>query len=113
MTEKNYKYSMIPTIQLLGGQNYLPAVPHLDRLQALLGEYGFVVPVIIERDFKIISGCEIMLAACSLGWESVPCLFRSDVYPCDLTLFQQLAQEQLVNCEWDEIGAKIDCLTPW
>lgn len=105
MAKRNYKYSMIPTIKLLGGQNYLPAVAHLDRLQGLISEYGMCVPVIIEHDFKIVSGCEQMLAACSLGWNAVPCLFRSDIYPCDLTLFQSLAQEQLVSCGCPLTGA--------
>ena len=113
MAKRNYKYSMIPTIKLLGGQNYLPAVAHLDRLQGLISEYGMCVPVIVEHDFKIVSGCEQMLAACSLGWNAVPCLFRSDIYPCDLTLFQSLAQEQLISCAWDEIAAQIDCLDSW
>lgn len=113
MTEKSYKYSLVPAVKLLGAQHCLPAVPNLDMLQALLREYGFVVPVIIARDFRIVSGCEQMLAACSLGWEAIPCLFRSDVYPCDLTLFQTLAQEQLLNCEWDKIAAQIDCLDSW
>lgn len=108
MATKLYSYTMVPTIRLLGGQNYLPEVPHLDQLKALISEYGMVVPIIISEDYQILSGCEQMLAACSLGRDAVPCLYHMDLYPCDLDHFRQLAHEQLTSYAWDEIAAKVD-----
>jgi hypothetical protein len=94
-------------LELLGQQNRLPAVGCLDQLRDLISEYGFLVPVLVTKAGQIVSGCEQMLAACSLGWERVPCLLVESMDPEDLALYKGFAADQLVTCEWDAIAASL------
>ena len=45
------------------------------RIASSIREFGFVNPVIIDKDFNIIAGHGRVMAAKKLGLEQVPCLF--------------------------------------
>lgn len=47
----------------------------IKKLQSSLREFGFVNPILIDRDFNIIAGHGRVLAAKEDGMKSVPCVF--------------------------------------
>ena len=47
----------------------------VNKLRSSLREFGFINPVIIDRDFGVIAGHGRILAAKEEGIEEVPCVF--------------------------------------
>ena len=45
------------------------------RIASSIREFGFVNPVLVDKDFNIIAGHGRVMAAQKLGWTEVPCLF--------------------------------------
>ena len=45
------------------------------RIASSIREFGFVNPVLIDKDYNIIAGHGRVMAAKKLGWDEVPCLF--------------------------------------
>ena len=103
-----YRCSMMSVSQLLGLQDCLPAVYDLKLLKANVLQYGVRVPLLVNRNFLVLSGAEILLAACAAGIPSVPVLLAPTV---PYTLRDKIMDqhfEQLINTEWDAIGASLD-----
>ena len=48
----------------------------ITKLRSSLREFGFINPVIIDRDFNVIAGHGRILAAKEEGIEEVPCVFE-------------------------------------
>ena len=67
---------MVPVMELLGKQQRLGAVENLDALKANIGEYGFLAPVMLDRHYHIVAGCEQFLAAVARGAAFVPAVFE-------------------------------------
>ena len=47
----------------------------VDKLRASLREFGFVNPILVDRDYGIIAGHGRLMAAQAEGMETVPCVF--------------------------------------
>jgi hypothetical protein len=45
------------------------------KIASSIREFGFVNPVLIDKDYNIIAGHGRVMAAKKLGWDEVPCLF--------------------------------------
>lgn len=103
-----FQCALVPVAFLLGRQNYLPAVENLDQLKANVLQYGFRVPLLVSRSFRVISGTEILLAACAVGIARVPVLISPDI-PLPLRKkIRNLHYDLLTSTEWDAIGASLD-----
>ena len=103
-----FQCALVPVAFLLGRQNYLPAVENLDQLKANVLQYGFRVPLLASRSFRVISGTEILLAACAVGIARVPVLISPDL-PIPLRKkIRSLHYDLLTSTEWDAIGASLD-----
>lgn len=103
-----FQCALVSVAFLLGRQNYLPAVENLDQLKANVLQYGFRVPLLVSRSFRVISGTEILLAACAVGIVRVPVLISPDL-PIPLRKkLKNLHYDLLTSTEWDAIGASLD-----
>lgn len=47
----------------------------IEKLKKSIGEFGFLNPCLIDRDFNVIAGHGRIMAAEELGFETVPCVF--------------------------------------
>ena len=73
----------IKEIQRVGIEKLIPYINNakihsedqVTRIASSIREFGFVNPVIIDKDFNIIAGHGRVMAAKKLGWAEVPCLF--------------------------------------
>lgn len=91
---------MIPVLQLKPA-DYNPRKItdwELRKLIRSIDAYGFVEPVVVNKDMTIIGGHQRVEAAKSLGWESVPCVVL------DLTK----GREKSLNLALNRIGGEFD-----
>ena len=47
----------------------------LEKLEASIKEFGFISPVLIDKDFNVIAGHGRMMAARRIGMDKLPCVF--------------------------------------
>ena len=65
------------------------------ELRRSLREFGFVNPLLIDKDKKIIAGHGRLIAAVAEGMDAVPCIFVEH-----LTEAQRRAYEQVSGISW-------------
>ena len=73
----------------------------LKRLKRSLKEFGFIAPVIIDRERRILAGHGRVLAAQLLGWETVPTVCVDYLTPVQAKAYQ-IADNRLTElATWD------------
>ena len=70
------------------------------KLRSSLREFGFINPVIIDRDYGVIAGHGRILAAKEEGISEVPCVFADH-----LTEAQKKAYIGSILVSWDSGGS--------
>lgn len=97
----------VRTNELLGKQECLAAVENLQMLRSNICEYGFLQPVILDDKGRIVAGCEQFLAAVSIGWVDVPCVWKKDLTEEEFSYAKTLLRQELCSAEWDAIAASL------
>lgn len=64
-------------------------------------EFGFKVPVVIDRDNVIVAGHTRIKAAKQLGLESVPCIVADDLTPDQIRAFRLVDNRTGELADWD------------
>ena len=105
MTDKKYKQKQVK-ISELKPSNYNPRTmpdKEMEYLKRSIEKFGFVEPMVVNKDNTIIGGLQRLKAAESLGWETVPCHY------VDLNK----SEEKALNLALNKIRGKwdIDLLT--
>lgn len=72
----------------------------IDNVAESIRQYGFVQPVVIDRDGVIVIGHCRVLAAKKLGMESVPCVCVDDLTPEQVNALR-LVDNKTNESEWD------------
>ena len=72
----------------------------IQKLRSSLREFGFINPVIIDRDYGVIAGHGSILAAKEEGISEVPCVFADH-----LTEAQKKAYICSILVSWDSGGS--------
>lgn len=73
----------------------------VDKVAASIEEFGFKVPIIIDRDNVIIAGHTRLLAAKELGLERVPCIVADDLTPEQVKAFRLADNKVSEYSTWD------------
>lgn len=78
-----------------------------------ISEFGFKVPIIVDRDGVIIAGHTRYKAAHLLGLEKVPCIVADDLTPEQIKAFRLADNKTAEFAEWDFelLAAELDELT--
>lgn len=89
----------------------------VDKVANSIKEFGFKVPIVIDRNFEIVAGHTRYLAAQQLGLETVPCIIADDLTPKQVQAFR-LADNKVAELsgwdysklqkELDELGDQFD-----
>lgn len=69
-------------------------------------EFGFKVPIIVDKDNVIVAGHTRLRAAKKLGMKTVPCIVADDLTPAQIKAFRLADNKVSEFAEWD-----IDLLT--
>lgn len=84
----------------------------IKMLRASLREFGFINPVLVDRDLNVIAGHGRLMAAKSEGIDKVPCVFVEHLTPAQKRAYI-LADNRLAEmASWDEeiLRAELDAL---
>ncbi len=74
----------------------------VDKVAASIKEFGFKVPMIIDRDGVIVTGHTRLLAAQKLGLAQVPCVIADDLTPAQVKAFRIADNKVSEFASWDD-----------
>ncbi|MGN0597233.1 MAG: site-specific DNA-methyltransferase [Ruminiclostridium sp.] len=80
----------------------------LNKLRSSLREFGFVNPVIIDRDFNVIAGHGRIMAAKAEGITDVPCVFVDHLTPAQKKAYIIADNRMALDAGWDEEMLRIE-----
>ena len=73
----------------------------VDAVAASIEEFGFKVPIIIDKDNVIVAGHTRLKAALKIGLEKVPCIKADDLTPEQLKAFRLADNKVGELATWD------------
>ena len=76
-------HRMISEFQLVGVDKLIPYVNNarthspeqINKLRASLREFGFINPIIVDKDYNVVAGHGRLIAAKAEGFTEVPCVY--------------------------------------
>ena len=74
----------------------------ITKLRSSLREFGFVNPVIIDRDYNVIAGHGRIMAAKAEGIEEVPCVFVDYLTEAQKKAYILADNRMAMDAGWDE-----------
>lgn len=74
----------------------------IGQLRASLREFGFVNPVIIDKEYNIIAGHGRVLAAREEGFSEIPCVFAEHLTDAQKRAYILADNRLALNAGWDE-----------
>ncbi len=74
----------------------------INKLRSSLREFGFINPVIIDREFGVIAGHGRILAAKEEGIEQVPCVFADHLTDAQKKAYILADNRMALDAGWDE-----------
>ena len=80
----------------------------ISKLRASLREFGFVNPVIIDKDFNIIAGHGRVIAAKAEGIEEVPCVLVDYLTEAQKKAYIIADNRMALDAGWDEEILKVE-----
>lgn len=73
----------------------------VDKVAASIKEFGFKVPIVVDKDNVIIAGHTRLKAAKSLGLDTVPCIIADDLTEEQVKAFRLADNKTGELAEWD------------
>ena len=65
-------------------------------------EYGFRVPLLVDRDMVVIAGHTRLKAAKELGLEELPCIIADDLTPAQVKAYRLMDNKAAEKSRWNE-----------
>ena len=84
----------------------------VDAVAASIREFGFKVPIVIDKDGVIAAGHTRLAAAKKLGLKTVPCIVADDLTDEQIRAFRLADNKTAELAEWDEalLAAELELL---
>ncbi len=73
----------------------------VDKVAASIKEFGFKVPIVIDKKGVIVAGNTRLKAAKKIGLEEVPCIIANDLTPEQIKAFRLADNKVAEFSEWD------------
>ena len=85
----------------------------VDKVAASIREFGFKVPIVIDKDNVIVAGHTRLEAAKLLGLETVPCIKADDLTEQQVREFRIIdnKSQELAGWDLDIMRAELDTIT--
>lgn len=80
----------------------------IKKLRASIREFGFINPVIIDRDYNVIAGHGRILASQEEGIDKVPCVFVDYLTDAQKKAYIIADNRMALDADWDEELLKIE-----
>jgi len=85
----------------LGRETRKHPAQQIRKLATSLESYGFVLPVVIDAQARVVAGWALVLAARSLGLAEVPAVTVADLSEADLRLLRLSLNRLGEEASWD------------
>jgi len=72
----------------------------VEKIKKSITEFGFNVPLILNKDNEIIVGHGRLLAAKDIGMKKVPCIYKEGLTPSQIKAYR-IADNRTAESEWD------------
>ena len=103
-------------MQLISTEKLIPYVNNarthsaeqINKLRSSLREFGFINPVIIDRDFNVIAGHGRIEAAKAEGISEVPCVFADYLTPAQKKAYILADNRMAMDAGWDEEVLRVE-----
>ena len=80
----------------------------IDKVASSIKEFGFKVPIVIDKNNVVVTGHTRLLASKKLGLEEVPCIVADDLTEAQIKAFRIADNKVSEYAEWDEELLKIE-----
>lgn len=80
----------------------------VDKVAASIKEFGFKVPLVIDKDNVVVTGHTRLLASKKLGLEEVPCVIADDLTDAQIKAFRIADNKVSEYAEWNEDLLKLE-----
>lgn len=80
----------------------------ITKLRSSLREFGFVNPIIIDRDFNVLAGHGRLAAAKAEGMQQVPCVFADYLTEAQKKAYILADNRYAMDAGWDEDMLRIE-----
>lgn len=110
MSKTTTEMRLVPLSQLVPYVNNARthSKAQITKLRSSLREFGFINPVIIDRDFGIIAGHGRVLAAKEEGIDQVPCVFVDHLTEAQKKAYIIADNRMAMDADWDEALLRIE-----
>lgn len=80
----------------------------INKLRASIREFGFINPVIIDRDYNVIAGHGRIMASKEEGIDKVPCVFVDYLTDAQKKAYILVDNRMALDADWDEELLKVE-----
>ena len=80
----------------------------ITKLRASLREFGFINPVIIDREYNVLAGHGRLVGAKAEGYEEVPCVFVDEMTEAQKKAYILADNRMALDAGWDEDLLRIE-----
>lgn len=110
MAKTTSEMKLVPIAQLVPYANNARthSSEQINKLRGSLREFGFVSPVIIDKDYGILAGHGRVMAARAEGMESVPCVFVDHLTEAQKKAYILADNRFALDAGWDEEMLRVE-----
>ncbi len=104
------KMQLVPTEKLVPYVNNARthSAEQINKLRSSLREFGFINPVIIDRNFNVIAGHGRIEAAKAEGISEIPCVFADYLTPVQRKAYILADNRMAMDAGWDEALLRVE-----
>src|SRR5260370_12799597 len=100
-------FAEIAELKQLGRQTRRHPPEQIDHLVKLLKAYGFVTPILVDQEKRVIDGWAVVMAAKKLGLSKIPVVCNLDLSDVELRALKiALNKISQLSC-WDDAELKL------
>ncbi|WLA79954.1 site-specific DNA-methyltransferase [Bradyrhizobium elkanii] len=92
----------ISDLKLLGNQTRRHPKRQINKLAASVGEFGLVLPIVIDQKRRLIAGSALVTAARELGLAHLPAVTLADLTEAQLRTLRIALNRSSEDASWDE-----------
>lgn len=91
----------IARLKPLGRQTRRHSPSQINKLAGSLDQFGWVNPILVDEDHRVMAGMGRLAAARQLGWEQAPCLVVTHLSPDEKRAYVITDNRSAEFAEWD------------
>jgi DNA modification methylase len=98
----------VSTLGQLGGKTRNHPTQQIRKIAACLSKFGFVLPILIDPQNRVIAGQAVVLAAKLLGQDRIPAVLISDLSDAELRTLRLALNKLSEYATWNEQALRLE-----